>query len=256
MFQIATWNVNSLKVRQEQVMAWLAAHPVDVLALQETKMTDDVFPADAFREQGFYVQYSGQKTYNGVAVISRYPIDAVMMDIPGLDCPQRRILISTIRGIRIMNLYVPNGSELDSPKYAYKMDWLEKVQRFLQHDMQSHKDYVVLGDFNIAPHDIDVHDPVAWQNSVLVSPKERAYFQGFLDAGLHDAFRSKKPEEVAYSWWDYRAGGFRRNNGLRIDHILLSASLIEKLSDVVMDMEPRRHERPSDHIPVRASIEC
>lgn len=256
MFQIATWNVNSLKVREEQVFAWLLAHPVDVLALQETKMTDDVFPAAKFREHGFFVQYSGQKTYNGVAIVSRHPIEAVMTDIPGLDCPQRRILIATIRGIRVMNLYVPNGSEPDSPKYVYKMDWLEKVIAFLKQDMQVHRDYVVLGDFNIAPHDKDVHDPVVWQNSVLVSPKERAHFQSLLDAGLYDAFRCKKPDEIAYSWWDYRAGGFRRNNGLRIDHILLTPSLIEKLADVTMDIEPRRHERPSDHIPVVASLEC
>lgn len=256
MFQIATWNVNSLKVRLEQVLEWLLVHPVDVLALQETKMTDEVFPAEAFRERGLHVHFSGQKTYNGVALISKHPIEDVMTDIPGLDCPQRRILISTICGIRVVNLYVPNGSEPDSPKYQYKMDWLDKVIGFVKQDMQVHGDYVVLGDFNIAPQDIDVHDPVAWQNSVLVSPKERAHFQNLMEAGLQDAFRFKKPEEAAYSWWDYRAGGFRRNNGLRIDHILLSSSLVEKLSDVVMDVEPRRHERPSDHIPVIASLEC
>jgi len=249
-FKLASWNVNSLKVRLEQVLQWLESSQADVLALQETKLIDDNFPASAFSDKGYHVVYSGQKTYNGVAVISRVPITEVMTDISDLDDPQRRILAVTVARIRLINLYVPNGGELSSDKYQYKLDWLQKVSAFIQQQMNIYPKVAVVGDFNIAPEDRDVHDPVAWQGSVLVSPAERKAFAVLLQMGLFDSFRNFEQEEQIFSWWDYRAAAFRRNRGLRIDHILLSKELNALCRKSAIDKEPRKAERPSDHAPV------
>ena len=255
MFKIASWNVNSLKVRLQHVLDWLEQTDMDVLAIQETKTQDDNFPAEYFRERGYELVFSGQKTYNGVAVLAKKPISEVVTDIPGLDDPQRRILAVTVNGIRIINLYVPNGSEVGSDKYDYKLNWLEKIQEYIAGQLKEYPRLLVLGDFNIAPEDIDVHDPEAWSGKVLVSEPERKALQSIMDLGLKDSFRELSPEEQCFSWWDYRAAGFRRNLGLRIDHILLSRELMDKCSHSVIDKEPRTWERPSDHAPVWVGIE-
>lgn len=255
MFKLASWNVNSLKVRLEQVLEWLDSSQVDVLALQETKLQDDNFPGTAFTQKGLQVVYAGQKTYNGVAIISRHPITEVVTDVPGLDDPQRRILAATIKGIRIINLYVPNGADLTSDKYPYKLDWLKKVTAFIQSQMHLYPQVAVVGDFNIAPEDRDVHDPVQWEGCILVSPAEREAFQGLLNLGLYDSFRQFDQEENSFSWWDYRAAGFRRNRGLRIDHVLLSEALKAVCGQSCIDKEPRKSERPSDHAPVWITLD-
>lgn len=255
MFKLASWNVNSLKVRLEQVLEWMDTTQMDVVALQETKLVDESFPASAFIEKGYHVVYSGQKTYNGVAVISRYPISDVVTDIPSLDDPQRRILAVTVAGIRLINLYVPNGAELTSDKYQYKLDWLQKVTAFIQEQLQVYPKMAVVGDFNIAPEDRDVHDPIEWQGSVLVSPSERHAFVAILNLGLHDSFRNFTQPDDLFSWWDYRAAGFRRNRGLRIDHVLLSKELNGLCRASSIDKEPRKAERPSDHAPVWVELD-
>jgi exodeoxyribonuclease-3 len=201
------------------------------------------------------VVFSGQKTYNGVAIVSRHPLTEVITDIPGLEDPQRRILAATVAGIRLINLYVPNGAELISDKYQYKLNWLEKVTAFIQQQLILYPQLAVVGDFNIAPEDRDVHDPAEWVGCVLVSPAERQAFISLLSLGLHDSFRNFEQEEKIFSWWDYRAGGFRRNRGLRIDHILLSEQLNVLCRQSKIDKEPRKVERPSDHAPVWVELE-
>ena len=255
MVKIASWNVNSLKVRLDQVLEWLESSQVDVLALQETKMVDEKFPAEAFTQRGYQVVYSGQKTYNGVAVISRYPLTDVQMEIPLLDDPQRRILAVTVLGIRLINLYVPNGADLMSDKYSYKLDWFQKVTSFIKQQLSHNPKMVVLGDFNIAPEDKDVHDPAEWEGSILVSPAERLAFTNMLCLGLHDSFRQFEQEDKLFSWWDYRAAGFRRNRGLRIDLVLLSDVLRDLCRESKIDKEPRKAERPSDHAPVWVELD-
>ncbi|MDR3443269.1 MAG: exodeoxyribonuclease III [Legionella sp.] len=255
MLKLASWNVNSLKVRLDQVIEWMESSQIDVLALQETKLIDENFPAQAFLEKGFHLVFSGQKTYNGVAVISRYPITDVLTDIPDLDDPQRRILAVTIAGIRLIDLYVPNGADLTSDKYQYKLNWLQKVTAFIQQQMSVYSKVAVVGDFNIAPEDRDVHDPEEWNNCVLVSPAERQAFADLMQLGLYDSFRNFEQEEQVFSWWDYRAAGFRRNRGLRIDHILLSNELNELCRKSAIDKEPRKAERPSDHAPVWVELD-
>lgn len=255
MFKIASWNVNSLSVRLEQVVDWYQSSATDVLALQETKVVDEKFPQDAFTSQGLHVSFAGQKTYNGVALISRQPISDVITDIPGLDDPQRRILAATVAGIRIINLYVPNGAAVDTDKYAYKLAWLQQVNAFIRDQLTQYPRLVVLGDFNIAPMDADVHDPALWAGSVLVSAKERAALQHMLSLGLDDSFRLFTQPEQAFSWWDYRGGAFRRNHGLRIDLILLSHALAKQCLRSEIDIQPRQHERPSDHTPVWVGCE-
>ncbi|ACL71112.1 exodeoxyribonuclease III [Thioalkalivibrio sulfidiphilus] len=252
--KIATWNVNSLKVRLPQVLDWLAAQQPDVLALQETKLTDDAFPVEAIREAGYHCVYSGQKTYNGVAILARHELLDPLTDIDGLDDPQRRILAATVDGVRVINLYVVNGSEVGSEKYAYKLDWLGKVTGFIAGEMKRHEKLVVLGDFNIAPEDRDVHDPEAWHEKILCSTPEREALKKILDLGLSDCFRRFEQPEQSFSWWDYRAAGFRRNLGLRIDLILSSPALTETCTACIIDVEPRRLERPSDHAPVVAEF--
>jgi exodeoxyribonuclease-3 len=254
-FKLASWNVNSLKVRLDQVLEWLESSTVDVLAMQETKLIDENFPAAAFIDRGYQVVYSGQKTYNGVAIVSKHPITEVVTDIPDLDDPQRRILVATISGIRLIDLYVPNGAELSSDKYQYKLNWLEKVKAFIQQQLVLYPKVAVVGDFNIAPEDRDVHDPAEWIGCVLVSSAERKAFADILSLGLHDSFRNFAQEEKIFSWWDYRAAGFRRNRGLRIDHVLLSDQLNVFCKKSKVDKEPRKAERPSDHAPVWVELE-
>ncbi len=253
--KIATWNVNSLKVRLPHVLDWLAASQADILCLQETKTTDENFPVDEIEAAGYHVVYSGQKTYNGVAIISKQQAADIITDVPGLDDPQRRILGATIAGIRILNLYVVNGQEVGSEKYTHKLHWLDKVTRHISEQLQQHERFVVLGDFNIAPGDRDVYDPEAWHERILCSTPERQALRKILDLGLADTFRLFEQEAESYSWWDYRAAGFRRNRGLRIDLVLASKTLADSCRACSIDKEPRRLERPSDHTPVMAEFE-
>lgn len=255
MLKLASWNVNSLKIRLEQVIAWLEETQVDVLALQETKLIDENFPLDAFTSRNYHVAYAGQKTYNGVAVISRFPLTECQTDVIGFDDPQRRILAVTIGELRVINLYVPNGSEPGSEKYAYKMLWLERVTAFIEQQLIQYPKLAIVGDFNIAPEDRDVHDPQEWEGCILVSPPEREAFQRLLAMGIVDSFRLFPQEEQIFSWWDYRAAGFRRGRGLRIDHVLLSNVLANSCLASQIDKNPRKSERPSDHAPVWVELD-
>ena len=252
--KIATWNVNSLKVRLPHVLDWLATEQPDVLCLQETKLTNENFPADDIQGAGYGVVFSGQKTYNGVATISRSAASDVVTDVPGLDDPQRRILGTTIDGVRVLNLYVVNGQEVGSEKYVHKLHWLEKVTDYIATQLKEHERFVVLGDFNIAPADEDVHDPEAWHERILCSTPERDALGRIIGLGMQDMFRLFAQEEKSFSWWDYRAAAFRRNMGLRIDLILASQALAGQCSACHIDKAPRRLERPSDHTPVVAEF--
>jgi exodeoxyribonuclease-3 len=252
--KIATWNVNSLKVRLPHVLDWLAAAEPDVLCLQETKLTDENFPREDIEAAGYHVAYSGQKTYNGVAIISKHAASDIETDVPGLDDLQRRILCATIDGVRILNLYVVNGQEVGSEKYAHKLFWLEKVTDYMRSQVKQHERFVTVGDFNIAPGDRDVYDPEAWHERILCSTPERNALQAIIELGLSDVFRQFDQEDESYSWWDYRAAAFRRNMGLRIDLILASQALAKNCTACYIDKEPRRLERPSDHTPVVAEF--
>ena len=252
--KIASWNVNSLNVRLPHVLAWLDSAKPDILAIQETKLSDDKFPVEALQQAGYESVYAGQKTYNGVAIISLKPATDVVTDVDGLDDPQRRILAATIDGIRVINLYVVNGKEVGSDKFAYKLDWLEHVTAFIADQMKIHDKVVVLGDFNIAPEDRDVHDPALWHEKILCSTPERNALRKILDLGLSDTFRQFEQAEESWSWWDYRMASFRRNLGLRIDLVLASAAMGKLCTAAYIDVEPRRQERPSDHTPVVAEF--
>lgn len=252
--KIASWNVNSIKVRLNQVLDWFETENMDVLAIQETKVTDENFPIQAFQERGLCVLFSGQKTYNGMAMISRNTLKDIVTDIPNLIDPQRRILTATMGEIRIINLYVPNGSMVGSEKYQYKLDWLHKITAYIRSEMSKYEQLVVLGDFNIAPEDIDVHDPAVWAGSVLVSPSERTALNDILKLGLHDVFRQLHPNTQQFSWWDYRAASFRRNRGLRIDLILTTEKLRSRCQSAEINPEPRKHIQPSDHTPVMIEL--
>jgi exodeoxyribonuclease-3 len=252
--KIATWNVNSLRVRLPHVIDWLESQKPDVLALQETKLKDENFPREALSDLGYEVQYSGQPTYNGVALLAREKIGDVRTELEGFEDPQRRVLAGTIGGVRIYNLYVPNGQSVDSDKFQYKLSWLEALKSQVAREMGKHSRLVLLGDFNIAPEDRDVHDPAAWEGKVLCSPPEREALGRLLDLGLVDVFRMFEPEEKSSSWWDYRAAAFRRNRGLRIDLILATEAMKDRCTACRIDVEPRRLERPSDHTPVVAEF--
>jgi len=258
MLKIASWNVNSLNVRLPHVLAWTAEAQPDILALQETKLTNEKFPAAQLQEAGYHCVFSGQPTYNGVAVLSREPGRDTVTDIPGLHDAQRRILAITVPtavgDVRVIDLYVVNGSEVGSEKFDYKLDWLQKVTQWLALELQQHEQVIVLGDFNIAPDDRDVHDPEAWRGKVLCSEPERKALQDICALGLCDTFRLFEQEERIFSWWDYRMNAFRRKLGLRIDLVLASASLAQKCQASYVDIEPRRQERPSDHAPVIAEF--
>jgi exodeoxyribonuclease-3 len=250
MFKIASWNVNSLRVRLPQVLDWLKTNQPDILALQETKITDNQFPLKEIEASGYQVLFSGQKTYNGVALLSRVKASNVIKDLPSLDDPQKRILAATYDKLRIVNVYVPNGAFVDSEKYHYKLNWLEHLHNYLY---QCKNPYlIVLGDFNIAPDDRDVNNPPAWEGGVLVSQSERTALQDLLALGLQDTFRLFEQAPDIFSCWDYRAGAFRRNHGSRIDLILASTAL--KCNSSIIDINPRRLERPSDHTPVVATF--
>ena len=253
--KIVSWNVNSLKVRLEHVLQWSKENQPDVLALQETKLTDDKFPQKEIEDSGFHVVFAGQPTYNGVAIISSSPASDVITDIEGLDDPQRRIIAATIDDVRIINLYVVNGSEPKSEKYQYKMNWLEKVTEFISEQLQEYENVIVLGDFNIAIDDRDVWDADYWRGKILCTDKERQKLNDILDLGFDDSFRLLHDDAGHYSWWDYRMAGFQRNLGLRIDLILTSESMSEMLTAAYIDKIPRTWERPSDHTPVIAEFE-
>jgi exodeoxyribonuclease III len=253
--KLATWNVNSLKVRLPQVLQWLESSPVDVLCLQETKLTDDKFPVAEIEAAGYQVVFTGQKTYNGVAILSRHPITEVVKNNPLFPDEQQRIISATINDMRIVCAYVPNGQAVGSDKYDYKLRWLEALIQWLEAELQQFPSLAVLGDYNIAPADADVHDPAAWQDQVLVSAPERAAFERLCAMPLADAFRLFPQAEKLYSWWDYRQMAFRRNRGLRIDHILLSPALTQRCTACEIDKLPRKWEQPSDHTPVIATLQ-
>lgn len=253
--KLATWNVNSLKVRLPQLLDWLPAAQPDVVCLQETKLTDDAFPRGEIEAAGWQVAFSGQKTYNGVAILSRAPFTDIQAGIPGFEDEQKRVLAATVDGVRVVCVYIPNGQSLDSDKYPYKLRWLDALIAWLKDELARYPRLALLGDYNIAPEDRDVHDPAAWVGSVLVSEPERERFRALEALGLKDAFRLFEQPEKSFSWWDYRAAGFRRNLGLRIDHILLSEALAARCTAAIIDKEPRKLERPSDHTPVMADID-
>lgn len=248
--KLATWNVNSLNVRLPHVLDWLAANPVDVLCLQETKQEDSKFPYEALQAAGYQAIHSGQKTYNGVAILSRHPMQDVQLGIPHYDDEQKRVITASIKGVRIVCAYIPNGQAVDSDKYHYKLRWLDALSNWLAQELLAHPKLALLGDYNIAPEDRDCHDPAAWEGQILVSPPERAAFQRIAALGLHDSFRLFEQPEKSFSWWDYRMMGFRRNFGMRIDHILVSTPLKDACLNCSIDKTPRKLERPSDHTPV------
>ncbi len=252
---IATWNVNSLRVRLPQLKDWLAANPADVIALQETKLPDPDFPRDELESLGLHVAFSGQRTYNGVAIVAKQALEDVVAGIPGFEDEQKRVLAATVGGVRVINLYVPNGQTVGSDKFEYKLRWLEAVRKYVAAELERHARLVVLGDYNIAPEDRDVHDPKAWEGSVHVSEPERTALRSLLAVGLEDCFRLFDQPEKVFSWWDYRMMAFRRNAGLRIDLILASSKLAEKCVESRIDKAPRKLERPSDHAPVLARFD-
>jgi exodeoxyribonuclease III len=255
MTTVASWNVNSLRVRLPQLIEWLAATSVDVIGLQETKLTDDAFPHDEIAALGYHVARSGQKTYNGVALLSRMPLADLITDFTDFDDPQRRLLAATSGSVRYVNVYVPNGQAVGADKYEYKLRWLKSLRNFLKKELAEHARLVVMGDFNITPDDRDVHDPVQWKDQILCSAPEREALQGLQELGLTDTFRLFEQAAGRFSWWDYRQAGFRRNLGMRIDLILASRELAARCRHAQIDTEPRRAERPSDHTPALASFE-
>ncbi len=255
MFKIASWNVNSLNVRLPHVLAWMDVAQPDVLALQETKLTDDRFPVQELVDEGYHSVFSGQKTYNGVAILSREQALNPVTDIPGLDDPQRRILAATVGDVRIINLYVVNGSEVGSEKFEYKLRWLDRVTAWLATEIEEFENVIVLGDFNIVPDDRDVHDPEGWREKILCSTPEREALGKILDLGFQDSFRLFEQQERTWSWWDYRMNAFRRKMGLRIDLILASKAMAQRCIASYVDIEPRRQDRPSDHAPVIAEFD-
>jgi exodeoxyribonuclease-3 len=255
--RLATWNVNSLKVRLPHVLAWLAQHKPDVLCVQETKTEDVNFPTQAITDAGYQTLYSGQKTYNGVALLSRATDAAgadVIAGIPGFEDPQKRVLAATYGDTRVICIYVPNGESVESDKYHYKLRWLAALTGWLRAELQKYPKLALLGDYNIAPEDRDVWDPKEWQGKVLFSAPEHAALRGLLALGLKDSFRLFEQPERSYTWWDYRMNAFRRKLGMRIDHILLSQPLAQRCTACTVDVEPRKLERPSDHAPVFANI--
>lgn len=255
--KVATWNVNSLRVRLAHVLDWLDKEQPDFLALQETKLKNDDFPADAFTERGYVATFSGQSAYNGVAIISREPpaAEGVCYDLSETYADaQRRVLGATFGDLRLFSLYVPNGQRVDSDKYIYKLEWLAKLRELMAEELARHPATLLVGDFNIAPEDRDVYDPKAWEGQVLCTPAERAALGALCELGFEDVFRRFPQPDKTYSWWDYRAGAFRRNQGLRIDLMLASAALSQRCTQCRIDREPRGWERPSDHVPVVAEF--
>ena len=248
--KLATWNVNSLKVRLPHLLDWLAAAKPDVICLQELKLEDAKFPRAEIEAAGYRAAHLGQKTYNGVAILSRLEIAEVATGIPGFADEQKRVIAATLGGARIVCVYCPNGQAVGSEKYEYKLRWFAALREYVAAELSRHPSLALLGDFNVAPEDRDVHDPKAWEGQVHVSEPERTAWRALLELGLKDSFRLFEQPEKSYSWWDYRMMGFRRNAGLRIDQILLSAPLAARCTASTIDKEPRKLERPSDHTPV------
>ncbi|APR83783.1 Exodeoxyribonuclease III [Minicystis rosea] len=252
--KIASWNVNSIRSRLDQLTAWLARAAPDVICFQETKVEDDLFPHDALGEVGYRAVTFGQKTYNGVAIAAKFglQIEDVKKDLDGDESDvHRRFIAATIEGVRIIDVYVPNGQAVGTPAFAYKLAWLERLRKELEAHCSPSGDVLLCGDFNVAPEPIDVHDPKKWEGQVLCTPDERAALRRVLDWGLVDAFRARHPGEAGlYSWWDYRMGAFKKNRGLRIDLALTTRGLLDRCTAVTIDKRPRELERPSDHAPV------
>jgi exodeoxyribonuclease-3 len=252
---LATWNVNSLAVRLPQLLDWLLLHPVDALVLQETKLTDDKFPVAEIEAAGYGVAFHGQKTYNGVALLTRgCAPTAVVKNIPGLDDPQARVIAGTLGAVRVIGAYFPNGQAPDSDKFVYKLRWLDALRDWLAVELAAHERLVLMGDFNIAPEDRDVHDPIGMAGQIHCTDIERAHFQALTGLGLHDAFRLFDQPPRLWSWWDYRNLAFRKNQGLRIDHILVSEALRPQVTACSIDKLTRKNERPSDHAPVIVTL--
>ena len=256
--KLATWNVNSLTVRLPQVLDWLSAQNehggMDVLALQETKTTDDKFPKAEIEAAGYHVAFFGQKTYNGMALIAKHPITEVVHNIPDFADEMARVITATVNGVRVVGAYFPNGQAPESDKFVYKMAWLNALQAFIKDELTRHDKLVLMGDFNITWDDLDVWDPVALAGTIHCTDEERAHFKALLDLGLTDAFRLFEQAPKSYSWWDYREFAFKRNRGLRIDHILVSSALVKSVTACVIDKAPRKNERPSDHTPVVVTL--
>jgi exodeoxyribonuclease-3 len=259
--KLATWNINSLTVRLPQLLDWLAVNPVEAIVLQETKQTDDKFPHAELAAAGYQAHWFGQKTYNGVALLTRDGVDSttVIKNIPGFDDDQARVIAGTlvhptVGPIRVVGGYFPNGQAPDSDKFVYKMRWLDALQQWLAQELLTHPNLVLMGDFNIAPTDADVYDPVAWAGQIHCTPQEREHFQQLLKLGMVDAFRLFEQPPKPWSWWDYRNLAFRKNQGLRIDHILVSDALKPVVSACTIDKAPRKNERPSDHAPVIVTL--
>ena len=248
--QLATWNINSLTVRLPQVIDWLGTNPVDVLALQEIKMTDDKFPAAAFAAAGYQAQWFGQKTYNGVALITRSDATDVVRNIPGFSDDMARVLTATVAGVRVIGAYFPNGQEPGSDKFEYKMHWLKALRTWVRTELEQHPRLVLMGDYNITFDDADVWDPVGLKDSIHCTEEERYQLRALVALGLTDAHRLFDQPAKSYSWWDYRDFAFRRNRGMRIDHVLVSAALVAQVKSCFIDKAPRKNERPSDHTPV------
>lgn len=253
--KITSWNINSIRARLGHVLDWAEENQPDLLCLQETKVHNDQFPAEMFGDQGWTVWRNGQRTYNGVALVSREPV-ADVLTTTGIDIldEQSRIIGGTLNGVRVYNLYVPNGKEVGSPSFEFKQEWYKAFADFLKANHSPDEKIVVCGDFNVAPADIDTHDPEKWRGKVLFSDQEHQWLGNLMDFGLTDCFRHLYPEEQAFSWWDYRAGGFPRNHGMRIDLQLVTKPLLEQVRDVTMDREERKKEKPSDHIPVTLEL--
>jgi exodeoxyribonuclease III len=252
--KIATWNVNSLRVRLPHLLDWLAASPVDVVGIQETKLVDEAFPHAELSAAGYHAVHNGQKTYNGVALLSRLPIEQVARDLPGFEDEQKRVIAATINGVRVINVYVVNGQAVGSEKYAYKLRFLQALRQFVEDELTRHRELAVVGDFNIAPAPEDTHDPSVWEGQILCSEPEREGLRALLALGLKDSFRLFEQPAQSFSWWDYRQAAFRRNLGLRIDHVLVSEALAARCVQCQIDTAPRRLERPSDHAPVVAEF--
>ena len=252
--KLATWNVNSLAVRLPQVLEWLSTNPVDVLALQELKMTDDKFPIDVFQAAGYHTQCFGQKTYNGVALLSRISATDVVRNIPNFDDDMARVITATVDGLRVIGAYFPNGQEPGSDKFEYKMEWLKALRQWVRRELEVHPKLVLMGDYNITFDDADVWDPVGLKDTIHCTEEERYHLRALVALGLHDSLRLFAQPTKNYSWWDYREAGFRRNRGLRIDHILVSHTLKPLVVACNIDKIPRKNERPSDHAPVVVTL--
>ncbi|WP_371324478.1 exodeoxyribonuclease III [Dechloromonas sp. ZY10] len=252
--KIATWNVNSLKVRLPHLLDWLATQQPDALCLQELKLEDAKFPLAEIEAAGYRAAFAGQKTYNGVALLARQEIAEVQINLPNFPDEQKRLIAGTVGDVRVISAYMPNGQEVGSDKYAYKLEWLAALGDWLADELVRYPKLALCGDYNIAPDDRDVHNPAAWNGKILCSEPERAAFQRFLDLGLSDSFRRFEQPEKTFSWWDYRMLGFQKNLGLRIDHVLLSAPLAARCTAAGIDRAPRKLERPSDHAPAWATL--